>query len=553
MQWQSIVLPIESSPPKETFNNVYRRTPAELELVMSTARNSELVTGRAARVLIASAAVIFAVSIGSISALSPLGALGVVAAASVVAMVALGPRLPGFFLVVLGVSLIGYAFFGRAFAHLGFPPLFLSELMLGIGVIAIVVNAQLIRFNVVNALIVLFMTWGAVQTIPYVATYGIDALRDAVIWGYSLFALAVSFFFQRRHFDIIAEWYRRLIPYFLLWAPMIIIIPAVIGDLPTMPMTNVPILVTKAGDVAVHLTGIAGFVIAGLYVRRGELRIGAEMVMWCFWIIAVGLAGSTNRGGLLAIMLGVATALVLRPGRHVLTFAFAATLLIVTLAAVDPVVDLDRHRQLSVDQLVDNVTSIFGTDDRAGGAVLEGTRQWRLQWWGDIVDYTFSGPYFWLGKGFGINLADSDGYQTFSPDQGVAPLRSPHNGHLTILARSGVPGFAFWVLLQGTFGLLLLRSIIRARRRNQTFWVQLNSWILIYWIAAMINASFDVYLEGPQGGIWTWAMIGLGIAAMRFQQEDEVKMQLEQIEEGGNQRESTFFPRASVANEWVVR
>jgi hypothetical protein len=42
-------------------------------------------------------------------------------------------------------------------------------------------------------------------------------------------------------------------------------------------------------------------------------------------------------------------------------------------------------------------------------------------------------------------------------------------------------------------------------------WANLNIWILIYWGAAMINGSFDVYLEGPQGGIWFWSIIGFGI------------------------------------------
>jgi len=31
----------------------------------------------------------------------------------------------------------------------------------------------------------------------------------------------------------------------------------------------------------------------------------------------------------------------------------------------------------------------------------------------------------------------------------------------------------------------------------------------------MANASFDPYLQGPQGGIWFWSAVGLGMAAMR--------------------------------------
>jgi hypothetical protein len=33
----------------------------------------------------------------------------------------------------------------------------------------------------------------------------------------------------------------------------------------------------------------------------------------------------------------------------------------------------------------------------------------------------------------------------------------------------------------------------------------------------MVNASFDVFLEGPTGGIWFWSLFGLGIAALEIQ------------------------------------
>ena len=38
----------------------------------------------------------------------------------------------------------------------------------------------------------------------------------------------------------------------------------------------------------------------------------------------------------------------------------------------------------------------------------------RLDWWKEIVTYTINGKYFWTGKGFGVNLADDDGFQVLS-------------------------------------------------------------------------------------------------------------------------------------------
>ncbi len=38
--------------------------------------------------------------------------------------------------------------------------------------------------------------------------------------------------------------------------------------------------------------------------------------------------------------------------------------------------------------------------------------------------------------------------------------------------------------------------------------------LLAYWMAFMINTAFDVFLEGPMGGIWFWTVYGIGLAAV---------------------------------------
>ena len=66
-------------------------------------------------------------------------------------------------------------------------------------------------------------------------------------------------------------------------------------------------------------------------------------------------------------------------------------------------------RDISAKQLVENFISVFGSTTGSAND-LEETKGWRLEWWKVIFDYTFNGPYFWTGKGFGINLADADGF-----------------------------------------------------------------------------------------------------------------------------------------------
>ena len=112
----------------------------------------------------------------------------------------------------------------------------------------------------------------------------------------------------------------------------------------------------------------------------------------------------------------------------------------------------------------------------------------------------------WLGKGYGVNLAATNDY-----DDGTGN-RSSHNAHLTILARSGVPGLVLWVLLLGVVAASLVHGYFQAQAAKQDVLAKLNVWVLAYWLAYLVNASFDVYLEGPQGGIWFWCLTGFAIA-----------------------------------------
>ena len=147
-----------------------------------------------------------------------------------------------------------------------------------------------------------------------------------------------------------------------------------------------------------------------------------------------------------------------------------------------------------------------------GNSQLQGTKQYRLAWYGAIIDYTFHGPYFWDGKGFGINLADSDGSQG-TPDHS---LREVPNSHLAVLARMGVPGFLLWIVLQLGFALLLLRALLAHRRARDKQLAAVGVWILAFWAAMMVNSAFDPYVETPQGGIWFWSLIGLGLVVIRL-------------------------------------
>jgi O-antigen ligase len=174
------------------------------------------------------------------------------------------------------------------------------------------------------------------------------------------------------------------------------------------------------------------------------------------------------------------------------------------------------ERRVSSVQLAENVASIFGR----GGDQTESTKEWREKWWRIIADNTLRGPYFWTGRGFGINLAVEDG---FGNPHNERPLRSPHNGHMTILARAGVPGLALWAGFLAVWFGTMLRTMLLARRGGQLEWAGLLLFTACYVLSCVINASFDVALEAPMQGIWFWCLIGFGIGSTmiyRYTQAD---------------------------------
>ncbi len=434
-------------------------------------------------------------------------------------------RLSTVFLGSLGVLLVGYAFLGRSFAHFGVAPLYVGEAVLSFTLVAFIASLRTARWGFLEITLASFMVLGAFRTIPYVSLHGMDAFRDSVLWAYAIITLTIAFTLQREHVDAIVKRYTRILPWFVVWVPIAFaLLLTVGGSVPTTPGSDVPLIWPKGGDMGVHLAGVAAFVMVGLYARMTGKSSGRELPLWPFWIAGVVAVGIINRGGFLSLSIALLVTFLLRPTGRILTPIVFGMTLLACLLLVNPSVELGE-REVSATQMMENVTSIFSSPGEGG---LEGTRQWRLRWWGDIIGYTFNGEYRWTGKGYGVNLADVDGYQ--ANDDGS--IRSPHNGHMTVLARMGVPGIMLWIVFQAGFAIAMLKAVFRARGNGQLFWTQVNIWILAIWIAMMINTSFDVYLEGPQGGIWFWSVIGFGLAAIRIQRTSPEEPELETINPG---------------------
>ncbi len=416
--------------------------------------------------------------------------------------VVIWPRLLLVYAFLHGLWFALYAFFGKGFAYAGWPPFYVSELLLSLAVIALLATRRLgaLILTPLGGILSCFVLWQMGCMLPYLETFGFDALRDSVIWGYSLFGLTVAALIVRlpRSLEISIQRYRKFARLYIFLGPVAWLATLYLRDwLPTWPGTNTSVPLIKGDEYGVHLAGAFAFSLLGL---------GKARSWWALVILADVLLGMSVRSGLLAFLCAAAFVLILRPQfRRMAILAAASLIFFFTMVDFDiRFTPPGTTRELSAEVLSKSLISLVGDSEHSD---LEGTKEWRLKWWRSIRDYTFAGPYFWTGKGYGVNLAESDGFQAGTPEE---PLRSPHNSHLTFLARSGVPGLVLWTILQGIWSASMVRAYLLARKLNLLAWSSLFAWLLTYWIAFMVAASFDVFLEGPMAGIPFWTIFGLG-------------------------------------------
>jgi len=425
------------------------------------------------------------------------------------------------YLVFLCCALLAYALMGKGFAYLGFPPLYVGEIVLVFGAIIffstgcfLAVNATLPSF-----LLAFLIGFVVLRTAPDIGRYGFDALRDSVIVVYGAFAFVVSAILISRpkRLETLVRYYRTFCVIFAFAAPVIFFISTYASDyIPKLPNGFIPILKIDPTAVAAHLAGITIFALAGFFSAGHFWRLSI--------IIAIGMVATVSRGAMLSFVIPVAIATIAcGHGRTLIRFLSVGIVVLFAAYHLEKQLDFDpqiqshhgridpKHgRTPTVSQLAENVWSFFGETKQD----LGGTSEWRLRWWSIILNDTFFGPHFWTGRGFGLNLAVADGFAGTGADPDKPLTRSPHNAHMTILARSGVPGLVLWLAVLVSWFLMLGSAIITARRRNEEVWARLFIFIACYGSAFLINAAFDVVLEGPMQGIWFWCIFGAGLGSV---------------------------------------
>ena len=423
--------------------------------------------------------------------------------------------------VLLLVVLAGYVFFDRAFAWIHIPgtPLFVGELVIGVGVLVLLgmhthIGAVGGTSSSMKALAV-FMAWGVVLLILALPSWGEDAVRDAAVWYYGIiavFVVAMLVSEPRR----IGSWLRifgKLIPWMLIWLPFAIVLDAMFVDqVARIPDSRVSILSHRTGNIAVMAAIALGYL--WLVDTDGEVFDRRQRnILTALATVIILFAAMRNRGGFVAggVALFLAFLFLRRERANMAAIMVGVAVLLLAIGLFGNLrLQLFGEREVSIDQFLDNLVSVV--DRSAGGRRQESTTKWRLEIWGRVFD-DVTQDYPVAGFGPGPDL----GKRYDITGDGDLPLRNPHNSHVGVLARTGLVGVMLWAFLWISWyvELIRLRRRLTAQARHRE--AAVAGWLMVSVVAILVNAIFDPTLEGPQVAWWLWGFVGFGIGMVALE------------------------------------
>ena len=428
-------------------------------------------------------------------------------------------RAMGWFAALLPPLLVGYLFFDKGFAYFHIPgtPIYAGEFLVFAGLAALIMATGFVHRGLRNSalakLLLVFAAWGLVRTLPNLEKDGIDAIRDAALWYYSLLAIPICALVLWQP-DLIGRWargYRKLIPWFLLWSPAALFLAKAANDGlgPMVPASTISIFAHQPGNIAVQVTIALAFL---WLVPDAGGRFRPLLTVVATGVLLIG--ATQNRGGLVAALagLGVLWLFARRRGRVTLVMLSAVVLFSVFAWGANVQIRGEQNRRISFEQLIQNLGSITGKGDSQAPGNLGSNVEFRDQLWSATIAKVRTEKRVLTGLGFGPNIAKQVGFQ----GQGAIQLRSPHNSHIDVFARMGVIGFAMWIALWVLWYGVALRARSRLRAVGRAFEMSLVEVAIVGTTAILINAYFDPTLESPQVSIWLWTLVGitLGLAAI---------------------------------------
>jgi hypothetical protein len=426
---------------------------------------------------------------------------------------------------LLGPLLVGYLLFDKAFAYIHVPgtPLYVGEMVLVVGSLGVLAAtgylAVPVRDEPILALLAAFFLWGFIRVLPGLHSYGIPAVRDFALCYYCLFAFLVVACLARSP-DLLERWLvqlARFVPWLLVWLPIGVVLQPLVKGVSVPFSGGVSILTHKAGNAAIAAVIVLGFL--WLFPeRRGALSRAVWSVMA---LVVVALSATQNRGGLVGAAAGAAVGLAFFPAKGRLRLIVRAVAVIVLGLGIAAQLSLKiptpggqsgtQGRAFSASQLIANVASIAGVHESGN---LQGTAAGRDLLWSLVFHKQVADGQLFYGFGFGLNLPYLVG--DYQVTNGPNPLRSPHNSHDDILARTGLIGLSIWIALWLGWYWRLVAGCRRLARRGLHVRRQVGVLCVVATTAILVSSFFDPQLEGAQVAALLWTAFGVGVAVTSF-------------------------------------
>jgi hypothetical protein len=386
------------------------------------------------------------------------------------------------------------------FLNKGIAYTYLVEALWLFGILLLFLNRKKVEliWNKTTKLILFFIAISFIYILRGVTKYDIiDLIRDSFIFQYGWFVF-ILFLFKEK-LEIIWETLFFIYKWFPFVALLNFILQYFVPFFETVtPFGGIPILLYKNGDMGVQLLISTLLLLYSFEKKTLKWRVLLSLVIALDFLILA----SYSRSGIVAFLASMLCFIYfnkdiqLQARVRLLIKYLPIILLVVTPIYINiKVAENFQGRSVGFEQIKNNFSSIVGgTTD----ATSENNVVWRLVWWAKIIDYSLSSPNFFIGKGLGMNLATDDDIITLDDS-----LRSPHNFHLNIMSRFGVLLFMIWMY----FLIQLLKPLFKKQLQGKRLLIG------CIMLAFLLNASFDVFLEGPMGAFPFWTWMGLYLLA----------------------------------------
>ena len=384
-----------------------------------------------------------------------------------------------------------YIFFNKGIAYS-----YIAEILLVAGIFILFINRKQFEIGLDSKpiLVGIFIIISFLFILVGIFQYSIlNVLRDSLAFQYAWFCFII--YFLKNEYNYI--WHKIIQIY--KWAPLVIFLNFFLFYFlflylpPINIFGNQSIIIYKNGDKSVHLliSTILMFLHTDKYSRKWLIANTILIVINFLILLALTRSGSVAYIiALFSFFFFSKEKIVNDSVRKLLKYVPIIMVIGMGLFVTIDIQGDAQGRTISLSQITDNFSSIVSTN--IDGNLTE-NKVWRLIWWAKLVNESFTLQHFFVGRGLGMSLAGSDILNTDDN------LRSPHNFHLTILARFGYFVFIVWII----WLVSLFKPLFTRKLAGKT--LAITSILLAF----IINGSFDVFFEGPMGAFPFWTFVGL--------------------------------------------